>query len=266
MRVYVKETPLYVAVRGHGPAITLVHGFPLSHRIYDTQFRSLSHQYRVIVPDLRGFCKSPLGMSPEEVTIETYADDVAAILDTLGVEKTILGGLSMGGYIAFAFWRKYPERVQGLILMNTRAAADSEEGRQNRYALMERVRQEGLAPLIESMVPKLVAPSTLKGKPHVIRKLRHIMEGATVDGVIAALHAMAHRPDSRPLLPHIHVPTLVIAGREDALIPVEEAEEMALHIPHATLQIVPQAGHLVTMERPRMTTRLIQHFVASIRE
>ena len=262
MRVRVNGLPLYVAVRGHGPAITLIHGFPLSHRIYDTQFRSLSHDYRVIAPDLRGFCKSPLGDG--EVTMDTYADDVAAILDALGVEQTVLGGLSMGGYIAFAFWRRHPERVRALILMNTRAAADTEEGRQNRYRTIEQVKKEGLAPLVEGMIPKLVAPSTLRGKPHVVRKLRSIMESASVDGVIAALKAMAHRPDSRPTLETITVPTLVVAGRRDALIPLSEAEEMALRIPQARLEVVEQAGHLVTMERPRTLSRLMHDFVAHV--
>ncbi len=262
MRVYVNGVPLYVAVRGQGPALTLIHGFPLSHRIYDTQFRALSHHYRVITPDLRGFCKSALGT--DEVTMDTYADDIAAILDELGIEKTVLGGLSMGGYIAFAFWRRHPQRVQALILMNTRAAPDSEEGRQNRYRLIEQVRREGLTPLIESIIPKLVAPATLKGKPHVLRKLRHIMEGATVEGVIAALKAMAERPDSRPTLETITVPTLVIAGQADALIPVSEAEDMAMRIPDAYLYIVPQAGHLVTMERPRLTSRLIRNFMMDV--
>jgi len=196
--------------------------------------------------------------------MDTYADDVAAILDALGVEKTVLGGLSMGGYIAFAFWRRYPERVKALVLMDTRAAPDSEEGRQNRYRTIEQVKKEGLTPLIEGMIPKLVAPSTLNGKRHVIRKLRSIMESASVEGVIAALKAMAERPNSRPLLEHITVPTLVITGRHDALIPISEAEEMALRIPHARLEVVNQAGHLVTMERPRTTSRLIREFVSHL--
>ncbi len=262
MRVRVDGIPMYVAVRGYGPAITLVHGFPLNHRIYDAQFRGLSHSYRVIVPDLRGFGKTPFG--GEDITIDTYADDVAAILDALGVEQTILAGLSMGGYIAFAFWRRHPERVKGLVLLATRAGADSEEARQNRFQTIESVRQNGLDPLIEGMLPKLLAPSTLRGKAHVVRKLRHIMQCSTEDGVVAALRAMAHRPDSRPTLSTITVPTLVVAGREDAIIPLEESEEMALAIPDARLRVLGQAGHLVTMERPRLTTRLLDAFAHEV--
>ncbi len=262
MRIRVNDTPLYVTVRGHGPAVTLVHGFPLSHRIYDTQIRTLSSAYRVIAPDLRGFCKSPLGGG--EVGIDTYADDIAAILDALEVEQTVLAGLSMGGYIAFAFWRRHPERVRGLVLLNTRAKPDTPEARENRFKTIEAVQQNGLAPLIEGMIPKLLSPVTLRGKAHVVNKLRSIMEGATVEGVVAALRAMANRHDSRPTLATITVPTLIIAGQDDTLIPVEEAEEMALTIPDARLQVLDQAGHLVTMERPRTTSRLIAEFITHL--
>ncbi len=262
MRVQVDGLPMYVAVRGHGPAITLIHGFPLNHRIYDTQFRALAHTYRVIVPDLRGFGKTPFG--GEDITIDTYADDVAAILDALGVEQTILAGLSMGGYIAFAFWRRHPERVKGLVLLATRASADSEAARENRFRTIEAVQRDGLDSLVEGMIPKLLAPSTLKGKAHVVRKLRDIMYCATVEGVVAALRAMAHRPDSRPTLGTITVPSLIIAGREDALIPLDDAEEMALSIPDARLRVLDQAGHLVTMERPRMTARLLAEFAHEV--
>ncbi len=259
MRVLVNGSPLYAAVRGRGPAITLVHGFPLNHRIYDTQIRALSRTYRVIAPDLPGFGKSPLNR--EDVTMDTYADVLATMLDALDVEKTVLAGLSMGGYIAFAFWRRHPERVQGLVLLNTRAKPDTPEGRENRFKTIEAVRQRGLTPLIEGMIPKLLSPATLRGKVHVVNKLRHIMEEASIEGVVAALKAMAHRPDSRPTLGTITVPTLIIAGKDDGLIPVIEAEEMALNIPNARLHVVDQAGHLVTMERPRTTARLMASFM-----
>ncbi len=262
MRVKINGLSFYAAVRGQGPALTLIHGFPLSHRIFDAQFRTLSGEYRVITPDLRGFCKTPI--TETDVTMDTYADDIAALLEHLEVEQTVLGGLSMGGYIAFAFWRRYPERVRALILMNTRAAPDTEEGRQNRYRTAERVQEEGLSPLIENMIPKLLSPGTLKGKPHVVRKLRSIMESASVAGVVAALKAMAGRPDSRPTLETITVPTLIISGQEDQLIPVSEAEEMFLRIPQAQLRVIERAGHLTTMERPRTVGRLMRQFVATL--
>lgn len=262
MRVTVKGTSLYVAARGEGPALTFVHGFPLSHRIYDAQVRTLSRQYQVITPDLRGFCKSPLGDA--DVTIDTYAEDIAAVLDALEVKKTVLVGLSMGGYIAFAFWRRYPERVRGLVLLDTRAAPDSEEGRQNRYRTIEMVQEQGLGPLAQNMIPRLLSPVTLRAKPHVVNKLRAIVMTATVEGVVAALRAMAERPDSRPTLETITVPTLVITGADDRLIPPSEGEDMALAIPDARLHVVEQAGHLVTMERPRTTSRLIGEFLATL--
>ncbi len=262
MRFKMNGVPLYAAVRGRGPAVTLVHGFPLNHRIYDTQIRALSHTHRVIAPDLPGFGKSPpMG---EDISMDTYADAVAAILDALEIEKTVLAGLSMGGYIAFAFWRRYPERVQGLVLLNTRAKADTPEARENRFKTIEAVQTDGLAPLIENMIPKLLSPVTLRGKAHVVNKLRHIMGESSVEGVVAALKAMAGRPDTRSTLESITVPTLIIAGRDDALIPVSEAEDMALAIPDARLHVVDQAGHLVTMERPRTTARLMASFMERV--
>ncbi len=262
MRVQVNGLSLFVAARGHGPAITFVHGFPLNHRIFDTQIRTLSRTYRVLAPDLRGFGKTPF--TGDAISMDTYAADLVALLDALDIEQTVLAGLSMGGYIAFAFWRRYPERVRGLILLNTRAGADTQAARARRFATIEMVRHTGLTPLINDMVPKLLSPVTQRGKPHVVRKLTDIMHSATVEGVTAALYAMAHRPDSRPLLREIHVPTLIIAGRDDAIVPVSEAEEMALAIPHAELHVVDHAGHLAPMERPRTTSRLIGAFLAHL--
>ena len=262
MRVQVNGFPMYVAARGQGPVITFVHGFPLNHRIFDTQVRTLSRHFRVLAPDLRGFGKTPF--AGDDIRMDTYADDIAALLDALDVEQTVLAGLSMGGYIAFAFWRRYPERVRGLVLLNTRASADTDEARQNRFRTIEAIRQNGLDPLIQGMVPKLLSPVTQRGKPHVVRKVEDIMRSATVEGVIAALQAMAARPDSRPTLNTIHVPTLILTGRDDALIPVSEAEEMALAIPDARLHVIDQAGHLVTMERPRTTSRLLEAFLQSV--
>ncbi len=262
MRVTVDGSSMFVAARGHGPVVVFVHGFPLNHRIFDTQIRTLSRTYRVLAPDLRGFGKTPFTGS--NVTIDTYAEDIVRLLDVLEIERAVLAGLSMGGYILFAFWRRYPERVRGLVLLNTRAGADTEVARAQRFETIQKVRQQGLGPLIDDMVPKLLSPVTRRGKPHVVRKLTDIMRGASVEGVTAALQAMAHRPDSRPLLESINVPTLIIAGRDDAVVPVGEAEEMALAIPRARLHVIDQAGHLAPMERPRTTSRLIQMFLSEL--
>lgn len=262
MRVTVNGVPMYVAARGQGYPITFVHGFPLNHRIFDSQVRALSRTYRVLAPDLRGFGKTPF--SGEEITIETYAQDIVGLLDALDIEQTVLAGLSMGGYIAFAMWRLAPERIRALVLLNTRAGADTEEGRRRRFETIEQVQKDGIEPLVQSMLPKLLSPVTLRGKRHVVHKLEDIMRSSTREGVIAALRAMAHRPDSQPLLEHITVPTLIVAGRDDAIVPVSEAESMALAIPNAQLQVVEQAGHLVTMERPRTTSRLIGEFLAGV--
>lgn len=262
MRVNVNGIPLYVAARGRGFPITLVHGFPLNHRIFDTQLRMLARAYRVLAPDLRGFGKTPF--VGNDITIDTYADDIARVLDALEIEQTVLAGLSMGGYIAFAFWRRHRDRVRALILLNTRAGADSEEARARRFETIEAVQRDGVEPLVQSMLPRLLSPVTYRGKKHVVHKLEDIMRSSSREGVIAALKAMAYRPDSRPTLAEITVPTLILAGRDDAIVPVDEAEAMALAIPDARLHVVDHAGHLVTMERPRTTSRLIAAFLQEV--
>jgi pimeloyl-ACP methyl ester carboxylesterase len=215
-----------------------------------------------IAPDLRGFGLSdPL---PEPWTLADYADDLAAILDQLEVEQAVVCGLSMGGYIAFEMWRKHRSRVRALVLANTRAEADSADGRRQRDATIATVRQRGSIALVESMTPKVLAPATLETQAKITGHVQTMIAETTPETATIALAALRDRADSTPLLATIDVPTLVVAGSEDAIIPVDSHREFARNIPGATLEVVDGAGHLTPLEKPESFTRLLADFLKSI--
>lgn len=250
------QTGITYTDEGEGRPIVLIHGFPLSRGVWAPQVEALRSTHRVIVPDLRGFGESPPGSLTGGVPMERYADDVAELLDELGAPPAVIAGHSMGGYVALAFARRHAERLAGLVLVATRAVADSAEVAAGRRVTAEKVLAEGgqgMAALIEGMVPKLVAPGT--DDPDLLESVRVAMASASPEGTIGALLGMAERSDSTAMLPEIDVPTLVITGAEDTLIPVAESEAMAEAIPGAELVVLAGAGHLVSYERPEAFNR-----------
>jgi pimeloyl-ACP methyl ester carboxylesterase len=238
--------------------LVFLHGFPLSSEMWNPQFEHFAKSYRVIAPDLIGFGKSA---PREEVSMEAYADEVAALLTEHGVEKAVLIGFSMGGYVALAFLRKYPEKVRALVLTDTRAEADSPEARNNRLQQAQAVLEQGNAPVRDGMLPKLFSPYTKEHKPEVIRQVDEIIMSAPPTGVRAALAAMASRPDSVADLPQIRVPALVIVGEDDVITPLEAAQVMADGIPGAQLRTIPRAGHLSNLEQPESFNAALEDFL-----
>lgn len=253
--------------RGSGPAtLLLVHGYPLSSAIWDAQLEAVPPGWRFLAPDLPGFGDSPPPPPPRHAwTMDDYADELAGFMERLGVSRAVVCGLSMGGYAAFRLWARHPARMAGLVLTNTRALPDTPEARQTRRANAERAEREGVAPLVEAMLPKLVAAETLAGRPEVVMKLRSIMMASSVAGVVAALGAMAERPDSTPLLPRIDVPALVVAGAEDPFAPPAEMSAMAEAIPGAELVVLPRVAHLSCMEDAAAFNAALTRFLAGIR-
>jgi 3-oxoadipate enol-lactonase len=241
---------------GEGPALLLVHGFPFDHSMWTHQMEALKQDYRVIAPDLRGHGQSEAILG--SYRMDLMADDLRALLQELEVERAVLAGLSMGGYILFAFWRIYPHVVQALILADTRATADTPQGRQNRRQMIEQVRTEGTQPIADQMVPSLLSPLTLEKKPAVVSHARRMILNTPVDGIVGALQGMAQRPDSTPTLETITVPTLILVGEDDTVTPPEAAAEMQAGIrsprrseaPEVELVHIPQAGHLSPLENP----------------
>ena len=248
-------TALTYAQAGTGAPLVLLHAFPLSQVMWQGELERFAPLARVITPDLPGFGGSPRQPQP---SMEAMAQAVAKLLDQLAVgEPVILAGLSMGGYVAFEFIRQFPQRVKALGLFSTRAAADSPEASAGRMKLIEKLRTQGIEPLMTATLPKLVGCTSAASRPAVMAEVEQMIRAASPDGVIDALRAMAERRDSQPLLPGIRCPVLIIAGDEDALIPAQESRAMAQAIPGARLEIIPQAGHLVNLEQPAAFQRLV---------
>jgi pimeloyl-ACP methyl ester carboxylesterase len=194
--------------------------------------------------------------------METYAADLAALLDLLGVDGVVLAGHSMGGYIAFEFLRRWRHRVRGLVLVDTRAEADTPEGKRSRDATGATAREQGSGAIAEAMLPKALGASTLAGAPATVESVRAMMAATPVAGIVGALGAMRDRPDSSDMLAGMAgLPTLVIVGDEDKLTPPAQARVMADSIPGAQLVVIRSAGHLPTLERPVETTNAILAFL-----
>jgi pimeloyl-ACP methyl ester carboxylesterase len=233
---------------GGGPAVLLFHAFPLGLAMWDAQVAALCATHRVVRFDARGFGGSALGDGP--LTMERIADDGAALLDLLGIEKAVVGGCSMGGYAAFAFVRRHPQRLAGLALQDTRAAADTAEAKANRAALAAKVLAEGARAAVEALLPKLLGETTEREQPELVLGLRERILATSPPGIANALHGLAARADSRETLPTIAVPVLVLVGAEDRLTRPAEAVTMAAAIPRARLDVIPRAGHLANLENP----------------
>lgn len=246
---------------GHGTPVVLVHGYPLSRALWAPQVAALRSTYRVIAPDLRGFGDSAADGGTNN-GLSQYALDLASLLDHLKVGQVVLAGHSIGGYIALAFARESLGRLRGLMLVSTRPGADSTEAANNRRTLAERVGKEGVQPVVDSMAPKIISAHSQTQKPNLMEQVQGIMRGASPEGVILALHAMASRDDSTMLLPTLKIPTLVLAGEADLLVPPDESRKMAEVIPDARLTLIPQVGHLPSLEAPEAVNQAMAEFLA----
>jgi 3-oxoadipate enol-lactonase len=254
--------------RGTGQPVLLVHGFPLDHTMWDAQIEALCNHARVIAPDLRGFGQSPLGpVDPTHgITMEHYADDLAEFLDVLPIgpdQPIVFVGLSMGGYIAWQFVRKYVARLRALALLDTRALADTDEARAGRLKMAENVAEWGSGRVAEMMGPNLSAPGTFKMQPRVVAALRRVVESTSPAAIAAAQRGLAARPDMTNFLPHIKIPTLVLVGDQDAISPPAEMQAIAAAIPGAKFVVIPHSGHMTTMENPEAVNQAFLAFMNS---
>jgi 3-oxoadipate enol-lactonase len=247
---------------GSGPVVVLLHGFPFDRSMWRGQVERLSHEFRVVAPDLRGHGGTTFARRPS--TMEEMADDVAALLDELNIPRAVLCGLSMGGYVALAFYRAHPERVRALVLADTRPQADTEEARGTREQNARRALDEGMAPLADAMLPKLLSTRTRESAPEVVARVREMMLGVDAEGAAAALRGMALRRDQTDTLSKVDVPTLVIVGSEDAVTPPSDAEAMSALIEGSRLVRIEGAGHVSNMERPEEFDRALAEFLEGL--
>ena len=232
-----------------------IHGFPLSSRIFDRQRTIAATEH--FTPDLPGFgsAQPPGG----DLSIDDYARDVLAQADARGIGRATFAGLSMGGYICFAIARLAPERMSGLILIDTRETPDTPEAKQGRYDSIEKVKEKGVSVVVNAMLPKMLtaaAPAT------AIDEVRQIMNSSSPEGVTTALRAMAERPDSTDVMGRIHVPTLVVVGDADSITPPEDAQRMAKAIPGAKLVTIRGGAHLSNFEQPRQFNEAVAAFMS----
>lgn len=250
---------------GAGLPVLLLHAFPLSGEMWDPQLAALSGAFRVLVPDLSGFGASQ-GVPPDTACrMSDLAADAVALLDHLDVSRAVVGGLSMGGYAALALAEGAPERLRGLVLADTRAGADTEEGRRTRLGTAQRVLQEGTGFLAESLIPKLLGRTTREKRPDVVAQVERMIREAPPAGVAAAQRGMAERPDRLRVLPRLDVPVLILVGEEDELTPPAEAQAMEREVRGGELITLPEAGHLASLERPETFNEALAGFLRRLR-
>lgn len=246
---------------GAGLPIVFIHAFPLNRTMWAPQVSALVERCRCIAVDLRGFGESALA---DPVSMDEYADDVVAVMDKLGVERAIVVGCSMGGYTAFALWRRHPERVRALVLADTKATADTDEARAKRVALIETARTQGSTAVANLQIASLIGKTAREKQPDTYDAVHRMIAQTKPEAIVAALEAMMHRPDSTPTLATITVPTLVIVGEEDVPTPVKDARALHQGIPGSQLEIVTSAGHLANLERPAAFNHLMTEFVGAL--
>ena len=245
---------------GEGLPVIFIHAFPLNQRMWDHQVEFLKNSCRVITLDLRGFGESDAPAA--QYSLADMASDVRGLMKRLSIDKAVLAGLSMGGYISMAFYREYPEAVLGLVLSDTRTSADTEEGRARRFASAEKAEREGAAAIASDMVPVLLGRTSLESRPEVVERVKLMVESNRSHGVAAAQRAMADRLNSERLLASVNFPVLLICGAEDTLSPPEEMEAMRQSIPGSSLKVIDGAGHLPNIEQPDRFDEILLEFIA----
>ena len=249
---------------GAGPPLLLVHGFPLSNTLWRHQAVALAATHRVIAPDLRGFGRS----SPVTgtVTMAEHADDLARLLDALEIQEPVhLCSLSMGGYVSFEFWRRYPARLRSLILCDTKAAADTPEAAANREKMAVDTLREGSIVAEKAMLPKLLAADAPQRQPEVVEEARQMIQGTRPETIASAQRGMAQRADMTPHLGQIALPTLLVVGELDVISTPQEMQGMAAGISNSRLVTIPAVGHLTPLEAPVEFTTALQGFLVEKR-
>ena len=253
------DAQLYYEIAGNGPDLVLLHPFPLNHNFWKGVAERLSTRYRLILPDLRAHGESEPGDGA--ATMEKLADDLAALCRELRIQKAHFVGVSIGGYTLFEFWRRHREQVRSLVLSNTRASAETPEGRANRLALADKVLREGTGAFLKEMLEKLLSPATRTNRPDIVDAALRMMQQMSPQDIAAVQQGMADRPDSIPTLKTIDVPTLVLVGADEA---PAEAELMRQHIAGSRMHVIPRAGHYAALEQPVDFAELLHQFLGSL--
>jgi len=243
-------------------AVVLIHGFPFSHEMWTPQIQALQKQYRIVAYDLRGHGSS--GVGDGQYMLEFFVDDLLALLDYLKIERALLCGLSMGGYIALRMVERNPERVGALILADTQAKADSNEARLKRAAAIKSVKTNGVNAYADNFVKSVFAPQTFTGNKAAVEKIRQIIQGNSSTGICGALLALASRTDTTEALANIKVPTLILVGEHDTLTPPSASQEIHSRIPNSEIHVIPNAAHMSNLENPEDFNKQVLSFLGKL--
>ena len=253
----------YTDTEGAGPPVVLIHAFPLNRQMWDPQVRALGDRFRLIAPDLIGFGESDAPDDRGSYSMGAFADEIKGLIDQLGLDRVALMGLSIGGYIAFEFIRRYPDALSALVLADTKAEADPPEAVEKRSGQQEQVEAEGTSGLIEALPNALLGETTRSSKPDVVNEAKRVMDNPPA-GFIGALEAMKQRPDSTGDLTGISVPTLIVVGEEDGVTPPDFSRSMHEAIGGSQLAVIPDAGHLSSLESPDQFNGALSEFLTSL--
>lgn len=263
MKTKINGIQLAYTDEGRGTPIVFLHAFPLSRAMWEPQVRALSGRFRVITVDLRGHGESEAQLW--NFPLSQYADDVHDLLDHLQIPQAVLVGLSMGGYVLFTFYRQYAHQARALILADTRAQADTDEGRQGRRGLAQAAFTQGHAPVIDTMLPKLLSQESRAGRPDLVARVTEMIKSTPISGIVVDCMAMADRPDFLPLLRDIACPTLVMVGDKDQATPPADSRTIADGVKGAQLKVIRGAAHLTNLEQPEEFNRAVTEFVGSLK-
>ena len=261
-RIQVRDIEIAYDEAGSGAPVVLLHGFPFNRSMWNEQVAVLASSFRVIAPDLRGHGETTVTTGPS--TMDEMARDVAALMDVLDIPRTAVCGLSMGGYVTLALCKMFPSRVHALVLADTRAHADTPEARENREQQAVKALNEGMAAIADVMLPKLLSPAAMAGRPEIVERVREMIVKTNPEGAASAQRGMAQRADHTSFLSRILSPTLIVVGSEDAITPVTDAETMHREIGGSCLEVIEGAGHMSNLEAPESFNRALTTFLRDL--
>lgn len=262
--IQIDDVQLWYDSAGSGSPIIFVHGYPFNRSLWSDQVAALTDRYQVITVDLRGFGDSSSSESP--ATMSRMAQDIAKLMDKLGISEATLAGLSMGGYVLLAFYKQFASRVNALVLADTRASADTDEGRKVRAQQAETILAEGIAGTADAMLQKLLTPETVAKRADIVKRVRDMMLKTKPEGAAAALMGMASREDQTGMLPQIKCPTLILVGRTDPITPVADSDLMHQKINNSKLIVIENAAHVSNIEQVEIFNSELEKFLAELNQ
>ena len=261
--VQVGSATIAYRVQGHGPAMMLVHGYPLSGELFSKNRAVLSRRYTVVTPDLRGFGDSTTPDTKGGVAL--YAKDMLAVMDHLHIRKAIIGGMSMGGPVVLEMYREAPQRFRGMVLIDSTTFPANDVEKAEWPGFGKQAQDKGVASMIPALMPQMLTTKTRVSNPALVKYIGGIVKKGSVNAAVGGGSTLANRPDSRPMMAHAKVPVLIIVGEDDPIYPLEMAQKMHQDIPGSHLAVIPGAAHAATIEKPEACNRAIAAWASTVR-